>query len=308
MLTDQRRYVWSFNEQLPFLCENESTSLSQPYSVTDNAKFVLSQYHRFLERTSSSCLKSGINDVFNDLDVPIAIINVISEYVQGDIIYSYKKSFENIVHHNQVIYITPIILGYIETFLFFATYVLLSTWAKESVSPNSNDLTFLLLFHVLLLYGIILFIHAAGALICFYKCKQYETSIRNLKRYFYSDTSRTGINIANDVRDNAHVLGVNDNDNQSEQSEDIKKISLEDPEIDRDEQKISTPTLTMSDDTIDKCSNVTATHSNCNDDNKEKELFDRKINANDHDTYDNKHPLDIVLNPSNNSFAYVAYQ
>jgi len=59
--------------------------------------------------------------VYPSLNIPIDIITV---YNSGGIIYDYTKSFEEYTKCN-VVYITPMVLGYNETFLFLSIFVLM---------------------------------------------------------------------------------------------------------------------------------------------------------------------------------------
>jgi len=79
------------------------------------------QYYTFLEHHYSVPLKDTLEDICYDLNIPIDIVNIITVYNSGGIIYDYTKSFEQYTKGN-VVYITPIILGYIETFLIYLSH------------------------------------------------------------------------------------------------------------------------------------------------------------------------------------------
>merc|ERR1719277_2584085 len=69
-------------------------------------------------------LKELLEDIYTDMNIPLDIVNIIQFYCSGGIIYDYTKSFEQYTTGN-IIYITPIILGCMETFLFVSLFVLM---------------------------------------------------------------------------------------------------------------------------------------------------------------------------------------
>lgn len=264
MQLNERELVWSFNRRLPFLSEAHEpsilTDLSNKYSALNNARHIVTEYYSFLEKKYSVPLKLIIDELYDDLNVPLDIVKIISIYNTGGITYDYTKSFENIVYQNKVVYISPIILGYIETISFVTLFILELCFLHSS---NNLQLQQSILC-VASLYCLVLFIHAICVVISFHKCKQYEKLLRNFKQYLYGD-----INVNNDI---CHQMQ-----------------NME--EIEHERMKL-----------------IPAAAKSNIDDEKHIGININTGDKHDHEEEEDIHLSSVVLNPSNNSFAYVGYQ
>eukprot|EP01084_Bolivina_argentea_P177276 306593_1 len=146
--------VWSLNKRLVELKRSN-----------DNIKDAIREYYKFNERNYSLPLKIVIDEIYYDLNIPIEIINLITIYNSGGIVYNYSKRFQQ--HTQNTIYILPILFGYLETFLFFLFCIL-------AFIPHINGNILLI---VSLLFAILLIIHGTCALLSYHKCKDYEIVI-----------------------------------------------------------------------------------------------------------------------------------
>jgi len=188
MSTSGSKYVWSFNKFLPQF----GTVMSvQDKLLKNDSKYTIVQYYGFLEHEYSEPLKDMIECVHPELNIPIEIVNIITVYNSGGIIYDYTKSFEQYTKGN-VVYITPIILGYLETFLFLSLFAIMylmhfqykyKIFAYHSAYATLNTLLLI----TAIAYSLLLFIHTVCVIVSYRQCRKYEVIIRNFKRSLYSN-------------------------------------------------------------------------------------------------------------------------
>ncbi len=92
MSEKQSKFVWSFNKFLPQFGEPLS---AEEYLAKNNSKYTVCQYYTFLEHHYSVPLKDTLEDICYDLNIPIDIVNIITVYNSGGIIYDYLNHLNN---------------------------------------------------------------------------------------------------------------------------------------------------------------------------------------------------------------------
>eukprot|EP01084_Bolivina_argentea_P263286 445566_1 len=257
MQSEDRVLVWGLNKRLEELEGSNGNIVS-----------AIRQYYKFNERNYSTPLKITIDDIYYDLNIPIEIINLITIYNAGGIVYNYSKRFQQ--HTQNTIYILPIIFGYLQTFLFFLFIC---------VMPHTSGNILLV---IALLFAILLIIHGTCALLSYHKCNDYEIIVRNFKRALYNNE-----NFIQHLKSitNAHIemdQNIDKNDNNN---------ALKAPLLPTEQR---TKLMKYGTDSV--------AHNNMAIDIDELN-FDTNLHwSSIRESYK------IILNPSNNSFAYIAYQ
>eukprot|EP01084_Bolivina_argentea_P002752 5094_1 len=310
MSQKQSKYVWSFNKFLPQFGEPLS---AEQYLAQNNSKYTVCQYYTFLERQYSTPLKHILEDIYYDLNIPIDVINIITVYNSGGIIYDYTKSFEEYTTGN-VVYITPIIFGYIETFLFFSLFIMMylmhfqfkfSIFADPNAYQRMNNVLLL----IAVIYSLFLCLHTICVFISFHQCKQYEVILRHFKRSLYSNKNFTNHIRMIDMKEQTQH-DDDDDDEDTTQTNDSESHTIPENaclrgngramytlDISEFEDGAMVP-HDKSDDHSDETEQSTTSSSGIMDRWQWNETYKEK----------QQNEFLSILNPSNNSFAYVAYQ
>merc|ERR1712228_178367 len=202
-----------------------------------------------------------------------------------------------------IIYASPIILGYIETFLFISLFCLMYLMHFEFKynifdHPNAYQMINNILLGAAMLYSVILCVHAICAIASYHQCKQYEVLIRHFKRSLYSNKHFSKYCLLKNEKERNDNLEIED-ESQTNENENMT-LTQPAPCIEMYDLDIS-----ESDDEygqIASNSNIEISVSHSDD-----AIMDRwQWN----ETYKEQQQNDFlsILNPSNNSFAFVAYQ
>lgn len=333
----QSKYIWSFNRFLPQFGVPLSAA---EYLVKDNSKHTLVQYYKFLEQQYSIPLQRLFSEIYPELNIPTEIVNIMTVYNSGGIIYDYTKSFEQYTTGN-VVYITPLLMGYVESFLFIVMFVLMflihfqfqyDLFAFPSATLYlSNSLLILAIS-----YSLLLCIHTVCVLISYRQCKRYEIIIRQFKASLYSNknfshhirmihdraqqrsqqtivdidlfpNSSTGSNqnrSSNRINQTA-AASARDGGHQRLEHQGHQRLEMRDLDSSESESESTDPrhpTGYHYDEDMDVSVTMTESDGEHEDGIMDRWQWTSTYNNEDHNDYL------YILNPSNNSFAYVAYQ
>eukprot|EP01083_Nonionella_stella_P037240 101528_1 len=160
--TRRTHYVFGLIDMLPEFLD-----------TTGDAPQIVKSINEAVKRSRSSPLQDALEELHaRDFHIPLDIIDLIKIYEHGTITYHYAKQFQRHIEHT--LYISPMLFGYFETFLFFSLFTF-PFLIRTLLTP------------LLITYGFTLFIHGIFAILSYHKCAQYEIFIRQFKQSLHSN-------------------------------------------------------------------------------------------------------------------------
>lgn len=159
------KFAYGLNKMLPDFANASGKS---------DATQIVQKCNQSVKLHRASPLKTVLDELFENetFDIPVDIIDIIKVYEFGSITYHYSKTFEK--HIENTLYITPILLSYIETFIFLTLFII------PFIIPKT-------LTPLLIIIGTIYFIHGICIYLSYKKCSSYEIFIREFKQSLHNN-------------------------------------------------------------------------------------------------------------------------